>query len=85
MDEMSVRPEQTDDGMDEMSVTEERLQLKRGKEVQLTEEDKKPREKQNIQATTGGDAPGAVFAIADAPLAVSSLPLLSCALSLLSS
>jgi hypothetical protein len=33
MDEMSVRLKQTDDGMDEMSVTEERLQLKKGKEV----------------------------------------------------
>jgi hypothetical protein len=60
MDEMSVRLKQTDDGMDEKSVTEERLQLKRGKEVYLTEEDKKPREKQNVQATTGGDATGAV-------------------------
>ncbi len=56
------------------------MQLKRGKEVQLTEEEKKPREKQNVQATTGGDAPGVVFAIADAPVAVSSLPLL-CSLS----
>ncbi len=80
MDEMSIRLKQTDDGMDEMSVTEERLQLKRGKEVQLTEENKNPREKQNGHATTSGDAPGAVFAIADAPVAVSSLPLL-CSLS----
>ncbi len=80
MDEMFVRLKQTDDEMDEMSLTEERLQLKRGKELQLTEEGKKPKEKRNVQATTGGDAPGAVFAIADAPVAVSSLPLL-CSLS----
>ncbi len=77
---MSVRLKQTDDGMDEMSVTEERLQLKRGKEVQLTEEDKKPREKQNVQATTSGDTPGAVFAITNAPVAMPSLPLM-CSLS----
>jgi hypothetical protein len=70
--------------MDEMSVMEERLQLKRGKEVYLIEEDKKPREKQNVQATTCGDAPGAMFAIVDALVAVSSLPLLR-SLSLLSS
>ncbi len=48
MNEMFIRLKQTDDEMDEMFVTEERLQLKRGKEVQLTEEDKKPREKQNV-------------------------------------
>ncbi len=80
MDEMSVRLKQTDDEMDEMFVTKERLQLKWRKEVQLTEEDKKLREKQNIQATTGEDAPGAVFAITDAPVAVSAIPLL-CSLS----
>jgi hypothetical protein len=33
MDEMFVRLKQTDDDMDEMFVTEERLQLKGGKEV----------------------------------------------------
>lgn len=56
------------------------MQLKGGKEVQLTEEEKKPRENKTVQATTGWDAPGAVFAIADAPVAVSSIPRL-CSLS----
>jgi hypothetical protein len=53
-----------------------KIAAEKGKRSTVNRRREKAKSKKHVQATTDGDAPGAVFAIADAPVAVSSLPLL---------